>query len=868
MTTTTTTTMTMTMTNYYYLPRIASSLLLILLLLYFIVVAHINDYHYNNHNVFVVVSAFTTTTTTSMSMSMSSSLPLPPPPSSPQSSSSSQRQRQRQSTALFMLMMSSKTIEHDDDDDDNTNNDISSACNNDNDNERRRRRRSPSPRTRTRRSISNPSSSRRDRPSDESNDEYEYIVRNGSGRRRTRTPTSSTSNSSNENTRGRRVNRPTSLTSSSTTSSSRSSSQRDIDNNNDNGEDIINGGGDDGDGYYSSSSSNFVKDDNDYNYYEDEEDEEQDEATMIDYSNNYDDEEYDDDDDYNIDDEENYFTSDMRKINSRWEVGEDEDDNEIEDERYYYDDEEDNMPMRYRRQTAREKMSDRGSSGSSNSNSNSNSNSTNIYKVVFSNDDVSPFETELTWETCNYNPSLNSLLEQEDDEYDDYGYNDRPISRQRQMRRKKQLDDTTNVQQLPDEKTEAIVLLPPASVERPTAVIHFVGGTFFGSRPKLFYGKLLEDIVRHTNVAVIVTPIPVTLTKSPLDHLRLTTKLQKSFDYAWTTVLEDEYLSENDDSRLADVPVCAMGHSLGARLLTVLTTKDQNKPSSRGRKIPPYKSMILISFTNFGANAGIPGISALLRQSRRIDENERRRRRRRQKHLKVKTAAQAQLKNNRNSRRSRAAARRRRMNNDWSYDNDGGRFDNVGGVESSSDYEFDDDYDDDDDDIEWEEFVDSVQSFTKQQAERIRTALTPKSRDLEFRPSPDQLWQALEDDGRYNVSQTLVVQFDDDTIDQGAKLAQILYDTNSSSVKFARLRGTHVTPLSIISDDDPTSEGRKRRRNVASLQGGAVNSNNINPSLPFIYNKILGRSKTRDQVESLRILRQSIVSYITDVVTK
>ena len=298
--------------------------------------------------------------------------------------------------------------------------------------------------------------------------------------------------------------------------------------------------------------------------------------------------------------------------------------------------------------------------------------------------------------------------------------------------------------------------------------------------------------------------------------------------------------------------------------------------------------MILISFTNFGANAGIPGISALLRQSRRneyIELKERRRRRLRQQNRRQNNN------NNNNNQRSRAptaaaaAASRRRqrrqqqrqrqMSTDWKYDNNRGRFDATGDGYDFDDGDYDDDDDDydDDDDIEWEEFVDGVQSFTKQQAERIRTALTPKSRDLEFRPSPDQLWKAIEDDGRYNVNQTLVVQFDDDTIDQGAKLAQILHDTNSSDVKFARLRGTHVTPLSIISDDDTTttttttSEGQKRnRRNVASLQNGGSNSNN--PALPFIYNKILGRSKTRDQVESLRILRQSIVSYITDVVTK
>jgi len=90
-------------------------------------------------------------------------------------------------------------------------------------------------------------------------------------------------------------------------------------------------------------------------------------------------------------------------------------------------------------------------------------------------------------------------------------------------------------------ETEALVLLPPEAVQRPSAILHFVGGTFFGSLPKIYYGSLLEGLVRNTQCAVVVTPIPVTLLKSPLQHLSLGKKLQKSFDMAWKTVLEDEY---------------------------------------------------------------------------------------------------------------------------------------------------------------------------------------------------------------------------------------------------------------------------------------------------------------------------------------
>jgi hypothetical protein len=372
-----------------------------------------------------------------------------------------------------------------------------------------------------------------------------------------------------------------------------------------------------------------------------------------------------------------------------------------------------------------------------------------MYKVYFDGD-VDPQETQLDWEVCN------------------------------------------------DGNSEALVLLPPAAVKRPTAILHFVGGTFFGSAPKLWYRSLLEGLVRNTNCAIVVTPIPVTLFKSPLQHIELCQKLQRSFSNAWNTVLEDEY------GNLDGIPLCGIGHSLGARLLVVLSTLQKNKP--RGR-IPSYKSMVLVSFTNYGASAGIPGVSALLKQSRRNDQTN-------------------QVSDKRRKRR-RAAQRVRQ--DSWA----------------------DDDYDDDDeDDEEWEEILDDLQGIFQEQAARVKTVLTPKSKDLEFSPSPDMLWKALKEDQRYSIPETLIVQFDNDQVDQSSKLAQILLDTNSTDVKFARLRGTHLSPLSV---NDGESRGWLELTSRASKT---------------IWKVIRGRGKSEAQEASMRDVRQSIARYITDVVTK
>ena len=412
-----------------------------------------------------------------------------------------------------------------------------------------------------------------------------------------------------------------------------------------------------------------------------------------------------------------------------------------------------------------------------------------VYKVYFDDPVLDPKETQLDWEVCNSDG---------DDEFYDGG-----------------------------EKLESLVLLPPAVVDKPTAVLHFVGGTFFGSAPKLWYRNLLEGLVRNTQCAIIVTPIPVTIFKSPLKHVEISLRLQKSLEYAWHVVLEDEYGYET----LQDVPLCGIGHSLGARLLTVLTTLTQNQPiheqrfggmndgRRRGRRqrstssVPPYKSFVLISFTNYGASAGIPGVNALLRESKKNERS----------------------KQVSNDRQRKSAARK-----------------------AQTDWWVDDDYYDDDADADFNELIEDLQGLFQTQASRFKTALTPKSEDLEFHPSPDQLWKAIKDDKRYTIPQTLLVQFDNDPVDQSSKLGRAIL--NSTDLKFARLRGNHLSPISVQDNDD---------NNLYGKRGG----NGWFDDLPSKASKTIwmvlrGQGKSKAQEEIWRDLRQSIARYITEVVTK
>ena len=320
------------------------------------------------------------------------------------------------------------------------------------------------------------------------------------------------------------------------------------------------------------------------------------------------------------------------------------------------------------------------------------------------------------------------------------------------------------------------VCLPPSYVSRPTAVIHFCGGTFFGSAPKLWYKNLLEGVVRTTQCAIVATPIPVTLFKNPLQHVQLSRKLQRQFQMAFVDILEDEY------GNIEDLPIVGMGHSLGARLMTVLATLSQPKNSA----VLSYASYILISFTNYGASASIPGIQSLLQERRKLD---------------------------------RTTGRKNSYTN-WQ----------VG------------------DDNEWDELMGEFQETISD----VKDALTPRSEDLEFVPSPDQLWKALLDDKRYTIPKTLLVQFDQDDVDQCPRLAEILLKMNATDIKYARLKGNHLTPVN-VNDMDGQGGGWLQLPTRASKA---------------VWKLIRGSGKSaQEEAETMRDLRQSITRYMTDVVT-
>ena len=101
-------------------------------------------------------------------------------------------------------------------------------------------------------------------------------------------------------------------------------------------------------------------------------------------------------------------------------------------------------------------------------------------------------------------------------------------------------------------------------------------------------------------------------------------------------------------------------------------------------------------------------------------------------------------------------------------------------------------------------------------------------------------------------TQTLVVQFDNDPIDQSSKLAQIL-SNNGTDVKFARLRGTHLSPVSASGDKDSDAGWLDRGSKAVTA---------------LLLKSLKMDNRRREGGERRRELCQSIARYITDVVSK
>ncbi|MCL6433054.1 MAG: DUF1350 family protein [Leptolyngbyaceae cyanobacterium HOT.MB2.61] len=123
------------------------------------------------------------------------------------------------------------------------------------------------------------------------------------------------------------------------------------------------------------------------------------------------------------------------------------------------------------------------------------------------------------------------------------------------------------------------VLLP----QRPTAIIHFLGGAFVATAPQVTYRRLLERLALQ-GYGIVATPFVNTF-----DHAAIAQAVVRNFDRALENLYETQL-------RRRYLPIYGIGHSMGCKLHLLIGSLFSVERAGN----------ILISFNNFSARDAVP----------------------------------------------------------------------------------------------------------------------------------------------------------------------------------------------------------------------------------------------------------------------
>ena len=340
----------------------------------------------------------------------------------------------------------------------------------------------------------------------------------------------------------------------------------------------------------------------------------------------------------------------------------------------------------------------------------------------------------------------------------------------------------------------------------------------------------------------------------------------KRFRGAYENVICDEY--GYDVVGEEEMVIVGLGHSLGSRLHCIISTDDivddnenddddenesddqsddyekggrqrrntnnnNNKQRRRRNKKPNQNNKlqtiglkrtanILVSFNNYSALSSVPGVQSLEMGVRETRKQE--------KEMKDRIYDQQQQQQQQQLRQRQKEQRRRSRsrNYDDDFDNsyrNGGRNRKKRRMYDDDDddyFNYDDDDDDDDDDLELRDIVTSIKS-----------SLTPDidKSSLEFRPTPDELWEKITKSYSKNIDKTLVVQFDNDGIDQSSRLAQTILDSTAFSHGNANANANHNANHNDKGGNDNGDMGQKQKqKSKDDLVESKKNNNNDSTS--------------------------------------
>eukprot|EP00816_Leptocylindrus_hargravesii_P003404 CAMPEP_0196808078 /NCGR_PEP_ID=MMETSP1362-20130617/8054_1 /TAXON_ID=163516 /ORGANISM="Leptocylindrus danicus, Strain CCMP1856" /LENGTH=523 /DNA_ID=CAMNT_0042182259 /DNA_START=94 /DNA_END=1665 /DNA_ORIENTATION=+ len=322
----------------------------------------------------------------------------------------------------------------------------------------------------------------------------------------------------------------------------------------------------------------------------------------------------------------------------------------------------------------------------------------------------------------------------------------------------------------------------------PKAIIHFIGGTGLGVFPRQTYAPFLEGLASN-NFAVVATPLPVFL--SPFDHRAMCAEIAEMFQTVYHDVIEDEY----GPSAARAMPIVGIGHSLGSRLHVIMNTAtsmssddDYNEETTTGNLMDvayPREANVLLSFNNYSTSRSVP----LLDEMNLIAKGM-------QRGLEVSKPLQNQIGSKLNQGYQTL---RKELEDDSDFDADAEfllkGLDFLETLPNKVTKMFQED------NRRWNR---SRRQSGRRGTRSSRRGRSGGSSSTEFHPSPDELWNAIQDK-QYVVEKNLFVQFSADKLDQSAKLATAIKSAMGSgsgsekdalqNLKYAVLPGGHLTPV-------------------------------------------------------------------------
>lgn len=271
-------------------------------------------------------------------------------------------------------------------------------------------------------------------------------------------------------------------------------------------------------------------------------------------------------------------------------------------------------------------------------------------------------------------------------------------------------------------------------------IVHFVGGAFAGAAPVSLYSELLEYIVED-GFSVIVTPYQVTFRHDSCAR-NLDSLFSDTLDRLQTEPSSSAGSSDTAMMVPSNVPIFGIGHSNGALMHALIGSSDF---SGRSRK--PTAANILISFNNRQVAEAVPVPLTPLRDTvnsmRKGDET-----------LEEQT---------------RKAAMDAIDSLSWLPS--GGKNDQGGTLDSM-----------------YEILPATVQIGSV--LDEVGDGLT------DFVPSPEENRRLIASE--YSVNKTLILQFQDDSIDESSVLFRTLKRKPKRSVTYTTLDyGSHTTPLNV-----------------------------------------------------------------------